>query len=171
VPFKMRRKMLAPINTIKHYVHSTQLLITAGTISNDPIIVAVRAPATALSSEVREGAVIKAVYIERWLGGNTAGNFHQFTLTVEKKRTTESDMTFSQSQNLGGYPNKKNILYTTQGVLGSIDDGNQAVPVLRQYVLIPKGKQRFGLDDQLMVNIAFISTGTRCGIATYKEYV
>ncbi len=78
-------------------------------------------------------------------------------------------MTYAQSLNLGAYPNKKNILYTTQGVIGGRD--TQAIPVMRQWLLIPKGKQRMGLADKVEVTIA--STGTamqRCGIFTFKEY-
>jgi len=170
VPFKMRRKMLAPINTVKHYVQHPSALLLTGTIVNQPIVLAVVAPATGATNEVREGAVIKAVYIERWVIGDSAATVSQFTLTIEKKRQAEPDQNFTNSQNLSAYPNKKNILYTTQGIVGSVD-GAPTVPVFRQYIMIPKGKQRFGAGDELMVNIACITPLRHCGIETYKEYI
>jgi len=170
VPFRMRRKMLAPINTVKHYVHNSKSTILSGTVANQPIVVASVAPAVSNAFDVREGAVVKAVYVERWLISEGTSVTSQFTLTIEKKRVAEADMTFTQSQNLGAYPNKKNILYTTQGILPAIN-GGPTVPVIRQYVLIPKGKQRFGAGDELVVNIAVIIDSQACGIATFKEYI
>ncbi len=166
-----RHRMVAPINTVKHYVTQVDVVIATGVILNHAAINAVVAPATANTNEVREGAIVKAIYIERWLSGDEATVPSQFVLTVEKKRVTELAMTFAQSLVLQAYPNKKNILYTTQGVLTTTKLGGNTVPVIRQYILIPKGKQRFGLGDQLFVNIAFVTSGHACGIETYKEYV
>lgn len=168
--FHRRKRMLAPINTIKHYVQRPSLSLASGTILVHPVVDTVVAPATADPFSVIEGAVIKAIYIEFWIvGTEVAGVTSSFTLVVEKKRDLEPDMTFAQSQLLGAYPNKKNILYSTQGILGS-DFAASPVPVIRQYILIPKGKQRFGLDDQFIINIAAINGLQVCGIATYKEY-
>jgi len=159
--------MVAPINSIKHYVPRATAVVLTGAIANDVIVNAIVAPATTASSSVIQGSVIKAVYIERWFSSNEAiGSETQFVLTVEKKRELEADMTNAQALNLGSYPNKKNILYTTQGIVTS----SQSVPVIRSWVLIPKGKQRFGLGDELMVNTAAVGELQTCGIATYKEY-
>ncbi len=167
-----RRGMRSPINSVKHYIQTTNATIANNAIETIPVIEGVVAPATAATKDVKEGSVVKAIYIERWLNGasTTSGTNSQFVLTVEKKRVAETDMTFSQSQNLMAYPNKKNILYTTQGVLGSELAGANAVPIIRQWFPIPKGKQRFGLGDELVVNISAIITTRRCGMATYKEY-
>ncbi len=162
--------MVAPINSIKHYVALTNASIASGAISNTTQINAVVAPATSNAFDVIQGAVIKAIYVELWLGSNEAGaSESQFVVTVEKKRDSEPNMTNAQALNLGSYPNKKNILYTTQGIVGSLAVTG-AVPIIRQYILIPKGKQRFGLEDELMVNIAAVGSLQRCGITTYKEY-
>ncbi len=165
----MRRKMLAPINSVKHYVHHPEALIAVGGILNQNAVEAAQAPAVANPWTVKEGSIVKAIYIERWLIGDSAGAVSQFNLTVEKKRSGEPDMTFAQSANLGAYPNKKNILYTTQGIVPSIV-GGPTVPVIRQYILIPKGKQRMGLNDEIMVNISAVAALRQCGIETFKEY-
>ncbi len=167
------RKMLAPINTVKHYVHFTNAILASGGIDGLEIVNAVVAPATSNAEDVREGAIIKAVYIEMWLtnDGGT-GTDNQFNVALEKIPTSGIAMTYAQSVNLGAYPNKKNVLFTSQGVQGASVDGIDGIPVLRSWILIPKGKQRFGLGDRLVLNIS--STGfslRRCGMSTYKEYV
>jgi len=159
--------MVAPINSIKHYVPRASAVVLTGAIANDVLVHAIVAPATTFTSSVIQGAVIKAIYIERWFSSNEAiGSETQFVFTVEKKREDETAMTNAQALNLGSYPNKKNILYTTQGIVTP----GQSVPIIRQYILIPKGKQRFGLDDQLVVNTAAVGELQTCGISTYKEY-
>ncbi len=159
--------MAAPINSIKHYVPTASLVVATGAILNKKLVNAIVAPAITSSFSVIQGAVIKAIYIEYWLSSNEAiGSETQFVLTIEKKREQEPDMTHTQSLNLGSYPNKKNIFYITQGIVTS----SQSVPVIRQYVLLPKGKQRFGLEDELMANIAAVGGLQVCGISTYKEY-
>ncbi len=165
------KRMLAPINSIKHYVQHTDAVVASGAIVNDRIIDAVVAPANTKVDDVIEGAVIKAVYIERWiLGEGAAAVPSQFTLTVEKLQGGQGFMTFTESQNLASYDNKKNILYTTQGIVGEASVGASTVPILRTWILIPKGKQRFGLGDELVCNIGFVTSGRRCGVETYKEY-
>jgi len=169
---RFRKRMLAPINSNKHYVHRTNVQLASGAIQNNVIVDAVVAPATGNAFDVEEGSVVKAVYIEIWLASaGAAAATNQFSLTVEKLPNNLVAMTFAQSANLGAYTNKKNILYTTQGVLVSAASGTTSIPIIRQYILIPKGKQRMGLSDRLMVNIS--ATGQPlniCGIFTYKEY-
>lgn len=164
------RRLLAPINTIKHFVPLASVPIATGAINNHKIAEGVAAPATTLVSDVIQGAIVKAVYVEMWLASNEAsGTESQFILTIEKKRATEVDMTNAQALNLQSYFNKKNILYTTQGILNS-NTVQGTVPVVRQWIAIPKGKQRFGLADEFLVNIAAVGSLQVCGMTIYKEY-
>ncbi len=122
--------------------------------------------------DVEEGALVKAIFCEMWLSNNgAAGVTGQFTLIVEKKPAGATAITVAQMANLSAYPNKKNILYTTQGIIGTSASG-PTVPVIRNFILIPKGKQRMGLGDQMILTISNISGETlqRCGFFTYKEY-
>ncbi len=167
----IHRRMVAIINSIKHYVVRTNSVVATGAIQSNILVDAVVAPATAATFEVIQGAVIKAVFIELWLFGNeNAGTTTQFVATVEKLIGGAAAMTNAQALNLGSYPNKKNILYTTQGVVGSFKDGQSSVPVIRGWIKIPKGKQRFGLADQLRLNVAAVGALRNCGIFIYKEY-
>ncbi len=166
------RKMLAPINAVKHYVHRPSVGVVSASILNHVLVNSVVAPATATAADVKEGAIIKAIFIELWcIGLGAADTTAQFNVAIEKLQGGQPLMTFAQSINLGAYPNKKNVLYTTQGLLTSNVADAQSVNIARSWMLIPKGKQRFGLGDRLLINIS--STGQRidwCGITTYKEY-
>ncbi len=164
--------MLAPINTNKHYVHRTNQGVGTGTASIHTIVDAVVAPAVANAFDVRQGAIVKAVHLEYWLwnaGATTVDS--QFNFVVMKLPSGLADPTAAQLNNLGSFENKKNIFFSSQGVLGAGVDGQGAVPVIRDWMLIPKGKQRMGLGDKIVV--AFTPTGATmqiCGLTTYKEY-
>ncbi len=166
-----RRRLQAPINSVKHYVHTTGQTVATATLASFDLVRAVVAPATANAFNVEEGSIVKAVYIELWIAGfGATTEVSTFTLIVEKEPGNGTAMVIGQALNLGAYPNKKNILYTTQGTLGAVVDGAQAVPIIRNFVLIPKGKQRMGLDDSIRIHIAAVNPLRICGIATYKEY-
>ncbi len=164
--------MLTPINSIKHFVSQTLGTVGSGVVSTRIVAESVVAPATANAFSVKEGSVIKAVYIELWISGlGASGARTSFNVTLEKLPAGVASMTIAQAGNLGAYPNKKNILYTTQGLVNPDVDGNQAVPIIRQFFAIPKGKQRMGLADEIVLNISSLATNLGiCGIFIFKEY-
>ncbi len=160
--------MRAQVHSEKHYTQMSLVNTTAGNVTTDTLAKGVVAPVSG-SREVRIGSIIKAIYIELWIRGSDAGVGSTYVISVEK---TPSDGIAPTSTNMGAlhaYPNKKNVFFTSMGLIN--DDTGVAVPVLRQWIKIPKGKQRFGLDDRLRFNF-FAQTGShdRCGIVVYKEY-
>ncbi len=163
-------RMLAPINSIKHYVQRDQASIAAAARDSILIVDATAQNAVTAVNDVVEGSIVKAIFLEYWLHSEAAaGSEPKFQLVVEKVPAGQSAITFAQMNNLMSYPNKKNILFFSQGILG--DQTTQSVPVVRQWFKIPKGKQRFGLGDQFVVSISATSfTMVVCGFATYKEY-
>ncbi len=168
-----RRRMLAPINTVKHYVGSPNFTIALGTSVTLEIADVVAAPVSTQREKVSEGSLIKTVHYEYWImAAGSSGSVTQFVMTIEKSPSGVIDPTFADMLNLGGYDNKKNILYTTQGILSAKIDGTTAVPIIRDWLLVPKGKQRMGVKDRLLVTFASVETPlVVCGIATYKEYL
>jgi len=159
----------APITSVKHYVQLSLANVALGAISKVAIADAVDVQNIAAVSEVREGSVIKAVYVELWVTSDDATQ-SSGTVTLEKKPAQTPAMTAGQSSALMTYPNKKNILYTTQGLFASKTVGNP-IPIMRGWFKIPKGKQRFGFDDQLVLNLHAVSDGLNfCGFFVYKEY-
>ncbi len=167
------RRMLAPINTVKHYVGQPKFNVALGTSTTLEIADVVAAPVSTTREKVSEGALIKSVHYEYWIVGNGAtGVSTQFVMTIEKSPSGVADPTFADMLNLGGYDNKKNILYTTQGIVNSSQDGAPVIPIIRDWLLIPKGKQRMGQKDRIIVTFASVETSLNiCGISTYKEYL
>ncbi len=161
--------MVATINSTKHYIQHSPTSTTAGNVLTLDEANAVALSAVTNANDVRAGCVIKAIYVELWVSSTSGPEPASFNITVEKTKGGQPDMTFVNSQNLMAYPNKANILYCTQGEVG--DQTNNFVPLLKQWILIPKGKQRFASGDQFRINIASITEGlVTCGMSTYKEY-
>ncbi len=153
------------VNTKKHIVQQGINAITAGTIKNLLLARAVAAPSG--STQVTEGSIITAIFIEMWYLA-TSSQPGSVTVTLEKRIGSMAAMSFTNSATLDAYTNKKNILYTTQGI--TPDSNGNPIPLLRQWLKIPKGKQRFGLEDSLILNISANVEGlTECGVAIYKE--
>ncbi len=166
------RRMLAPINANKHYVHRTNATFTSGSINNNVLVDAVFAPANTNAFDVEEGSVVKAIHIEHWLQNEGAsGTSTQCTYIVEKVPSNQAAVSAAQLANLGGYPNKKNILFSFQGNLSAAVDGAPSVNIANGWLLIPKGKQRMGLGDRLVASFTSVGESVNiCGLATYKEF-
>ncbi len=157
------------VHSIKRYVQLGIDQIATGVREVNTIVQAVKSVDANTASEVTEGSSIKAIFFEMWLENQS--NLGSFILTITKDIEGATGPTFGEMADLFNYTNKKNILYTTQG-LTSNDVGGNPVPVLRQWIKIPKSKQRFGLGDGIHMNISNVSANdlNRCGFTTYKEY-
>lgn len=153
------------INSEKHYVHWSVTTVGLGAIGQQNVVNAQVTPAG--DNQVREGAEVRAVYIEIWITSDDA-NSGSFSFSVEKRDGAQPAMTYANSIALGTYSNKKNIFFESQGI--NNPRGGVATPVFRDWVKIPKGKQRFGLNDKIVINISGITNGLDyCGFSTYKE--
>ncbi len=155
------------IHSEKHYVQITRSAVAAGARNIEDIININTIPSAV--DEVHEGAVVKAVYFELWLLND--GNAGSQVVTVGKNNNDSNGPSFAQMQALGLYPEKKNIFFTHQG-LSSNDGIDPPMVVLRNWIKIPKSKQRFGLGDSLHLTIANPGANALnyCGFALYKEY-
>ncbi len=156
------------IHSTKHIVQQSRSQTATVSISVIDIVKAVEGTVASAVDEVIEGASVRAVYVEMWILDSS--NDGSFVLTLEKLPSNLANMFFSNSNALGTYPNKKNILYTTQGLSPNNGVGNP-VPIIRQWFKIPKGKQRFGLKDRLVLNITNngLNNLEFCGFFLYKE--
>ncbi len=157
------------ISSKKHYVQITRSQVTTVTRNVEDIVRAVAVPNLGDVDEVVEGAIVKAVYVELWALGTTSG-MSQVVVLV-KSPSGVSAPTFTNMNALNGFTNKKNILFTHQGLSANDGIANPMV-VMRGWFKIPKGKQRFGLGDKLHLVISNSGTSNLdyCGFAIYKEY-
>ncbi len=162
--------MVRPVvHSVKHYRQIPINQIATGLLESTVLVAAVESTVANTNQEVAEGTLVKAIYLEMWL--QNQGNLGEFILTLTKVPEAGTGPTFAEHANLFAYTNKKNILYTTQG-LTSNDGVSGPVAVVRQWFKIPKTKQRFGLGDRVILSISNVSAGdlNRCGFALYKEY-
>ncbi len=163
--------MRAPIHSKKHIVQISQATVAQGIANNELIVDAIEGQST-VPGAVQEGAVVKAVYIEFWLGQASATIVGSYTLIVYKNPGSGHGVTAGEMAALHDYTNKKNIFFSSQALSPPTDGG--LIPVIKGWVKIPKGKQRFGLADRLSIgirnNTASAIDINYCGIAIFKEY-
>ncbi len=139
--------------------------VTSGNVTPLSIVDVVASPSA--QDEVAEGTKIEAIYIEMWVS-SVDGVQSSCVATVEKRPSGLGAMNAAESASLNSYDNKKNVLHTFQGLLGA-STSSPPMPVIHKWVKIPKGKQRFGIGDKLVLNILAQSRGTNhCGFAVYK---
>ncbi len=153
------------ISSKKHYVQKSLSTVLAGATD---VVNIVTADGGSNPDSVVEGAIVKAVFVEMWVrAGDTAPG--SVLISLMKLPGSGLVPTFAKLIALDTYDNKKNILYHTQGLTN--DQDADAIPFVRQWFKIPKGKQRFGQDDQIILTIsAQALDAIICGFATFKEY-
>ncbi len=160
--------MRAPIVSRKHIVQQTITQVVTATVHTIESVRATSVQTVDDPAEVIEGSVVKAIFVEIWLIGTF--NLGSFVVMVEKAPAAVGDPTITEMTTLDAYDNKKNILFTSQGLIA--EDNQNPMPVLRQWIKIPKGKQRFGLRDKIKINLASLSGEDLqfCGFQIYKSY-
>ncbi len=155
------------IHSKKHYVQTSLSTVTTGAETGTIVALSVETP-TAVT-HVEEGSSVKAIFWEIWVIGSVSAQF--FTIIFAKYPGGVNDATITEMAALSDWDNKKNILYCTQG-LASNDGIAAPIPIFRDWIKIPKGKQRMGLGDSFKFQVA--SRGSddiiHCGFNTFKEY-
>ncbi len=157
------------VHSQKHYVQFPIDQVATGVVQSIILVDAVESTIANSATEVVEGSIVKAVFVELWL--ENTGNLGESIVALTKVPEFGTGPSFANMAALFTYSNKKNVLYVTQG-LTSNDGVSQPTNIIRNWFKIPKGKQRFGLGDRLILTISNTSAQdlNRCGFATYKEY-
>jgi len=155
------------IHSTKHIVQIPISQVATGVRENILLIKAVESTVANDAFEIPEGAVVRAIYVEIWLQNQS--NLGHSIVILEKVTDGNLGATFTEMGDLFTYTNKKNILFTHEGLTSNDGIGNP-VPVIRQWFKIPKGKQRFGLGDRLTLTISNPSSNNldRCGMVIFK---
>ncbi len=156
------------IHSTKHTVQVPISQIATGVRENITIFQAVQSTIANASTEIEEGSIVKAVFVEMWL--QNQGNLGHSVVILEKVPNGVTGATFTNMGTLFDYTNKKNIFFTHEGLTANDAIGNP-IPVIRQWFKIPKGKQRFGLGDRLVLTVSNPSSSdlNRCGMFVFKE--
>ncbi len=158
--------MKAPIKSKKHIVQFPFDGILTGVNQNIRLVDADNGTA---AISVEEGAIVKAIFIELWLQNSANDGFAVVTITKDPQNS--GGPSFTEMASLMTWNNKKNILFTHEGLTSNDGVGNPIRPVYGWFK-IPKGKQRMGFEDKIHLSISNPSSNTlnRCGMAIYKEY-
>ncbi len=156
------------VHSTKHYFQHSIGTVVVGTNENQPFADAVQVVDKNALNEVEEGTSIKAVYIELWIR-SAATAASSFVFIVCKRPSGLASPTDANMAALSDWSNKKNILFTSQGLVNDVD--SSAMSVIRGWVKIPKSKQRMGLGDRLSWHLRAVGQSINfCGFETYKEY-
>ncbi len=163
--------MRAPIHSRKHYVQLSQATVAQGVNLNTSIVTAIEGAPT-LPNHVSEGAIVKAIYAEVWAGQDSASVVGSFVAGMVKLPGGVNNVAFADTSALHDYNNKKNILYTTQGLSPPNDSGLMLLH--KGWIAVPKGKQRFGLGDGMQWfnsnhGLSAVDMNV-CGLFIFKEY-
>ncbi len=163
--------MRAIIQSRKHFFQISQSTVAQAAVVNNSFIVAIEG-VHAQPQHVAEGATVKACYVELWLSQDSASVVGSYTVILYKNPGGANVVSATNMAALHDWDNKKNVLFTAQGLL-TPNDGGQ-VPVLRSWYKIPKGKQRMGLGDSMVLairnnNLTAVDINF-CGNIIYKEY-
>ncbi len=163
--------MRAPVTSRKHIFQISQATVAQAAVVTTNFIQAIEGSRSA-PQHVAEGAVVKACYVEFWVSQDSASVVGSYTIILAKNPGNSNIPSTANLAALHDYDNKKNILFTAQGLL-TPNDGGQ-VPVIRGWYKIPKGKQRMGLNDTMLITIrnnnATAIDINFCGLVLYKEY-
>ena len=153
------------VNAEKHIVQRSLFAVAAGAINNFSICNTVAVPTG--PTQIREGAIISAVYVEMWITSDDAAA-GTAVVTLEKISSAGTVMSTTNAGALNDYLNKKQVLHVQMGLTGS--NVQYPMATIRGWFKIPKGKQRFSLGDTLNMNIFAQSNGVAaCGFMIYKE--
>ncbi len=149
-------------------VQITLSTIPVTTVANNNIVDVRQDPTASAPTNVAAGTVVKAVFVEMWYLG-TGQQPPTMTVILHKVSSGGTDPDSTEMGNLNAWENKKNILATHQGIVG--DANANPVPMFREWIAIPKGKQRFGLGDRLVLSAKSITDEVQfCGHFVFKAY-
>jgi len=155
------------VKTKKHFVQTTLTTVAAGATGVVTYLDAVESTTANAANEVAEGAIVTAFYAEMWVAAKFDDQFQ--TAVLAKLPGGVGNVLNADLVNLFAYDNKKNILFTEQGLAS--DGSSPPLPLFRDWFKVPKTKQRMGLGDRLQFAIA--SRGDQalsfCGFFMYKE--
>ncbi len=156
------------VHSTKHYVQSSIGTVTAGAVQSTVVAVGRAVSDKNIADEVEEGSQVKAVYLELWIR-SAATAASSFTFVFCKRPSGVNVPSVADIAALGDWDNKKNVFYTSQGLVNDVD--SSALNLFKGWIKIPKGKQRMGLNDALSWHLEAVGQSINfCGFTTYKEY-
>ncbi len=164
-----RRSRLGTIvNSIKNEVNSVQGVVAA---TNLTLTIAQAADVhdTAVPTSVRNGCIIKAIWMEWWYYGLSASNTNDIA-DIYLIKNPGNNLVNPNPGTTGTSNEKKFIIREWKGLAGNKSLGGTPYTQTGRWFKIPKRYQRMGTDDVWFLVVRSPTTGNFCSKFIYKWY-
>ncbi len=167
--FRRRRGAMSlnVVNSIKNEVNSVQAVVAS---TNLVFVIAQAADVhdTAVSTSVRNGSMIKAIWVELWYYGLSAGNTNDiFDAYIIKN--PGNNLTNPNPGTVGTSNEKKFVIKEWKGLAGNKSLGGTPYQ-FRGWLRLPRRYWRMGTDDVWFLVVRSPTTGQMCTKFIYKWF-
>ncbi len=156
------------VNSIKNELNIVSG-IAAGVNNAQDIAKAVDNPVTTNVGEVKRGCLIKAIWIEFWYYGLSAGNTNDI-IDIYLIKNPGANLTNPNPGTTGTSNEKKFIIREWKGLAGTKTTGGVPYQQHGRWFKIPKRYHRMGTDDRWQLVARSATTGNFCQKFIYKWY-
>ncbi len=159
------------VNSIKNN-HNLVIAVVPSTNHILDLVIATDNPVTAgAGNSVKNGCIIKAVHIQFWYYGQTAGATNDI-IDAYLIKNPGNNLTVPNPGTVGTSNEKKFVFREWKGLAGVKSLGGTPFTngVGGRWYKIPKLYQRFGTDDRLQLVVRSPTIGDFCHEAIYKWY-
>ncbi len=156
------------VNSIKNTV---DIIAAAAASTNLPLDIAIATDThiTSVRTSVTQGCLLKAIWIEFWYYGLSAGETNDiFDAYLFKNPGT--NLTPPNPGTVGSSNEKKYVIREWRGLAGLKSLGGKPYVQQGRWFKIPKRYQRMGTDDKWTFVVRTPTTGNICFKAIYKWY-
>ncbi len=163
-----RSRLGTIVNSIKNILPRVDALVAS---TNLEIVIAnaIDDPATSVNNACRRGCLIKAVWVEFWYYGLSAGNTNDI-VDIYLAKNPGNNLTMPNPGTVGTSNEKKFVFKTWRGLGGNKSLGGTPYNQTGRWIKIPKRYQRMGIDDRLVLVARSPTTGQLCTNFIYKWY-
>ncbi len=177
--FRRRGMGLRPIQSTKHIVELSGILPAT---TNTVALTLVRGednPVLANTNEVQPGHKVSSIFLSIFYiaeGGEVANEVPLVDWYIIHNPGNVFTTVFDAGNNptpgsTGVHLNKRHIFHTEKGLAGGGDASTAGVPMIFKGVIkIPRGRQRVGQNDRIMINHRANFATKFCIQAIYKDY-
>ncbi len=164
------RRSLNVVHRLKHIVDNNST-VSAGVTLPTVLILGRDAPVIAATREVETGSKVHGIFLNVQIQGNqiSSGGIPNIYMAVYKSKG--GNIPTIDPTATGSNPDKSNIIHQEMGMFQSDSvDGNPKT-LFKGVIVIPKGLQRFGLDDELVMTLRSTAINYKnCSQCIYKEF-
>ncbi len=156
------------VTSVKNEVNSVQAVVAATNLVLD-IAIAQDAATTAVANDVQKGCLIKAIWIEFWYYGLSAGATNDI-FDAYLMKNPGNNLTNPNPGTTGTSNEKKFVIREWKGLAGLKSLGGQPYNQRGRWFKLPKRMHRMGTDDRWVLVVRSPTTGNFCSKFIYKWY-